>query len=73
MANKVGRPRLPASQLSPWGVWKRNARQYGTRPGTVLHHVNGDKQLGSLLQRMTRAQHAAKHNRARRKRVKRVG
>lgn len=63
---KVGRPRMPASKLSVEGVYKRNQRQYGTKPGTVLHHVGHDKGLGTKLKRMTRAEHAAHHNKSRR-------
>lgn len=67
MPGKVGRPRLPASKLSKWGVWKRNARQFGTKPGTVLHHVHGDKKVGTKVRRISRSAHAAHHNRLRRK------
>jgi hypothetical protein len=70
MPRKVGRPRMKASDLSIWGVYKRNRRKYGGDPKTVLHHVNGDKGLGTPLKRLTRSAHAAEHNR-RRKTIKR--
>lgn len=67
MTKKIGRPRLPASRLSKWGVWKRNSRDIGTKPGTVLHHVHGDKKLGTKVVRISRSRHAAIHNRARKR------
>ncbi len=64
----MGRPRLPASQLSRWAIYKRHQRSYGPARGTVLHHRDGNPRNNSPanLVRILRSRHAAVHNRLRR-------
>lgn len=61
--SKVGRPRMPVSQLSRWGHYKRMQRELPSKPGHVRHHVKPgtyDHRARTVL--ITRARHAAIHN-----------
>jgi 5-methylcytosine-specific restriction endonuclease McrA len=67
----MGRPRMPVSQLSKWGTWKRNQREKSSGPCMRCGNGKGDwhhkdhnpnNQSPKNLVRLCRSCHTARHN-----------